>query len=137
MGRQHAAGQVGIDDAVPVFQLIGFWPIADIRARIIHQNIQTAEPPGGFFHHAGDRSGIGHIHRDAFRLGAQRAQACHRCVILRGIAASHHHSRARLGQARCHAEADAAIATGHQRHAAGQIKHLAHALALSIMSTKR
>jgi hypothetical protein len=54
-----------------------------------------------------------------------------------GPAASHHHGGTGFRQARCHAKPNAAIAARHQRNTAGQIKHLVHALALSIISTKR
>ncbi len=125
IGRLRAhegAGEVGVDDLVPFVQAVFLGLLSDVGAGVVDQDVEPAEAVHrGLDHRLAGRL-LGEVALDGRGLHAQAGERFDGGGVLGGIAAGHHHPGTALRQPAGHAEADAAIATGHDRGLAAEVE---------------
>jgi hypothetical protein len=122
VARHERAGKIAVDHLPPFAKLQLVRRLPDIDPGIVHEHVQAAEPLHRLGHERHDRGLIRDVDLDRHRLRAEAFQLRHRAPALVAIPARHHDGGACRGHAARHAEADAAIATRHHRHAPGEIE---------------
>jgi hypothetical protein len=96
--------------------------IADVDAGIVDKNIETSERFQRGFDHGRDGRLVGDIDIDGQRLGAEGFDVADGVIGFCLVPSGNDDACARAGQTPCHAEADAAIATGDDGDFAGEIE---------------
>ena len=135
--QQERAGQVGVQHRVPLFFRVVLRHLADRRAGIVHQDVKPAE----FFLRLRNQLHAVRLPRDVGgderRLHAERPQRFQRGLRLLRIAAGDRDGRTAGRHALRHAEADAAVAAGDQRHLAGEVEQFHQAVRSLVSAYKK
>ena len=131
LAADEGAGEVGLEDHVPLLERVLLRLLADVGAGVVDQDVEPAELLDALLHQrlAGVRAGD--VDRDRERLGAEALELADRGLALVLVAAGDHHGRAGRREAARHAEPDAAIAAGDDRDPARQIEQF-HPVAPSL-----
>ena len=119
------AVEIGSEHAAPLFlgAVDEGVPPAATNAGIGETAIDPAEPVKRGGHYGFHRGGIGDVADAGIDLAAARGHGRRRARVLVGVAAPDRDVAARGGQRLCDAEANAAIATGDNGHAAGEVEN--------------
>ena len=87
---QERAGEVGVEHVVPLGQRVVLRLLADVGARVVHEDVEPAAPVQRGSQQRGDRRLVGHVDRDRERLTAELLELAHRGRGLRLVARRHH-----------------------------------------------
>ena len=109
---------------VPFGQRVLLGLLADVHAGVVDQDVEPAEALTVVWTSARHGRLASDVDRDRDRLGAERLELLDRRRVLGGVPPGHHDRGAGLGHAPRHAEADAAVAAGDDRHPARKIEKL-------------
>jgi hypothetical protein len=119
LAGDERAGEVGVQHLVPLVERVVLRRLADVDARVVHQDVEPAEALGRLAHHRAARRFLAHVGEDRDRLAVCR-QLRQGGGILAGVAACDRYRGAGAGKAERHAQADAAVAAGDQRAFSGK-----------------
>jgi hypothetical protein len=115
----EGAGEVGVDDGAPVRERVVLRALADVGAGVVDEDVEPAHPRRRLARDAPAILLAREVGLERGGLGTELRQRAHGEGVLGRVAARDHHRGARGGEAPRHPEADAAVAAGDQRHAAG------------------
>ena len=97
--------------------------LANVDAGVVHEDVEPAAALDGRGDERFHRPLVGDVDGDCEGIRAERLQLAHGGSRLRFVARCDDDTRAGLGQASTHAEADAAVAAGHYGDPSRQIQH--------------
>src|SRR5438874_581297 len=120
---QEGRGQVRVQDAMPLGQRVLVDRLADVGARVVDEDVETAEALPRRGHEARDGRLVGHVDAHGERRGAERLELRHRLTRLVRVARRHHDAGARGGETARHAQPYPAVATGYDGHPSLEVEH--------------
>ena len=126
-GLRHQEGtrQVGVQDLLPLGERQVLGLLADVDAGVIEKNVDAAKVLDDFGDGPVDIVGFSHVAGDDEGVGAHLGLKPLRGHLrLLGVSAQDDDLGPRLGQALGDAQADTAVAPGHDRHLAGQVEQV-------------
>jgi len=122
-GAEERAGEVRVEDLVPLGERVVLGLLADVGPRVVHEDVETAAPIHRGPDQGVDRRFVGDIDGDRERLTAELFQLADGGGGLRLVTRRHDDASARARQAAGHAEADPAVTAGDDRDFSLEIEH--------------
>ena len=122
LGAEEGAGEIAVDDRMPLGERVVLGLLADVDAGIVDQDVDAAEVRERPLDQPLAIGLGGDVRLETDRVGAQLAQRGHCRRVLLGIAPDNGQPGSGLAEPERHAVADPAIAPGDDRHPPRQIE---------------